>query len=77
MKIGSGATVKLFHLYLEDGPAPPIDLLQLGPADTEAPSGRADRPAVVQEGPDGPQLLGVQRQGVPIPSFLRRSGMHP
>ena len=24
MKIGSGATVKLFHLYPEGGPAPPM-----------------------------------------------------
>ena len=29
MKIGLGATVKLFHLYLEDGPAPPIDFLHM------------------------------------------------
>ena len=27
MKIGSGATVKLFHLYLEDSPAAPVDFL--------------------------------------------------
>ena len=27
MKIGSGATVKLFHLYLGDSPAPPVDFL--------------------------------------------------
>jgi hypothetical protein len=24
-----GATVKLFHLYLEDGPAPSLDLLDM------------------------------------------------
>ena len=27
MKIGSGATVKLFHLYVEDSPAVPVDFL--------------------------------------------------
>ena len=29
MKIGSGATVKLFHVYLEDSLAPPIDFLHM------------------------------------------------
>ena len=29
MEIGLGATVKLFHLYLEDGLAPSLDLLHM------------------------------------------------
>ena len=29
MKMGLGDTVKLFHLYLEGGSAPPIDFLHM------------------------------------------------
>ena len=29
MKIGSGATVKLFQMCLKDGPAPPLDLFHM------------------------------------------------